>query len=76
MFRRQWLKEFKPYGFEVHTIRLGGLRARIIECKRRIEEYLSGEKTSIPELEEEILPYANWGLQYNSYRGLVTVAQM
>ena len=76
MFRRQWLKEFKPYGFEVHTIRLGGLRARIIECKRRIEEYLSGEKTSIPELEEEILPYANWGLQYNSYRGLVTVAQI
>ena len=70
------MKENKPYSWEVHEIRLGGLYARINDCKERLEAYLAGEATEIPELNENILPYANWGLQYNLYRGLVTVSEL
>lgn len=75
-FRGVWMKENKPYSWEVHEIRLGGLYARINDCKERLEAYLAGEVTEIPELNETILPYANWGLQYNLYRGLVTVSEL
>lgn len=75
-FRELWMKENKSYNWEVHEIRLGGLYARIQDCKERLEAYLAGEVTEIPELTETILPYANWGLQYNLYRGLVTVSEL
>ena len=75
-YKIQWKKECKPYGWEVHEIRLGDLRSRLLDCKERIEEYLEGKTDSIPELEETILPYADWKLQYNSYRGLVTVSEL
>lgn len=74
--RKMWMKEYKPYGWEVQQIRLGGLRSRILDCRLRIVEYLEGQADSIPELEEEILPYADWGLQYNLYRGLVSVSEL
>ena len=75
-FKAQWMKENKPYNWEVHEIRLGGLYSRIGDCKERLEAYLRGEVTEIPELTETILPYANWGLQYNLYRGLVSVSEL
>lgn len=75
-FKKQWAIENKPYGWEIHEVRLGGLRSRILNCKERIREYLSGKVDSIPELEEEILPYADWKLQYNNYRGLVSVSDI
>jgi hypothetical protein len=55
-FRKQWLLENKPHGFDVQELRLGGLKERIAEGKRRLEEYLSGQISSIDELEETILP--------------------
>ena len=75
-FKFRWNKENKPYGWEVYEVRFGGLRSRILNCKERLEEYLAGKVESIPELEEEILPYADWKLQYNAYRGLVTVGEI
>lgn len=75
-FKYRWKKENKPYGWEVYEVRLGGLRSRIADCKERLEEYLAGKVDKIPELEEEILPYADWKLQYNAYRGLVTVGEI
>ena len=75
-FKALWMKENKPYNWEVHEVRLGGLYSRILDCKERIEGYVSGELDEIPELDETILPYANWGLQYNLYRGLVTVSEL
>ena len=75
-YRKQWLAQNKPQGLEVQEIRLGGLCARINDCKERLEAYLAGEVTEIHELNETILPYANWGLQYNLYRGLVTVSEL
>ncbi len=55
-FRTQWYMECKPYGFEKHCARLGGLSARLAECKRRLRDYLDGAVDSIPELTESILP--------------------
>ena len=74
--RAVWMKDNKPYGWDIQEIRLGGLKARLADCIQRMEEYLSGEVERIPELEEELLPYATWGSQYNVYRGFVTVSQL
>ncbi len=54
--RVRWMKENKPNGLEVLQIRLGGMRERLLEAKRRVEEYISGEVSSLPELDEDILP--------------------
>ena len=75
-FKNQWKIENKPYGWEIHEVRFGGLRSRILNCKERLLEYVSGKVDRIPELEEEILPYADWKLQYNNYRGLVSVSEL
>ena len=56
-FRTSWEKENKPHGFDVQDLRLGGLRQRIIACRRLLRKFLNGELESIAELEEEILPY-------------------
>ncbi len=74
--RRVWMKDNKPYGWDIHEIRLGGLKARLHDCGERIEEYLNGKVERIPELEEKLLPYAPWGSQYNMYCGFVSVSQL
>jgi hypothetical protein len=56
-FINVWFTECKPNGFEVHDIKLGGLKQRLIHCKARLQDYLNGTLTSIPELEEEILDF-------------------
>ena len=55
IFRKQWYKENKPYGFEVQDMRIGGLIMRMKNCRNTIEEYLAGEISSILELEEKTL---------------------
>ena len=57
--RYQWYKENKRNGFEVQDIRLGGLLKRLEDCKRVLLEYINGEISAIPELDEEILDGAN-----------------
>lgn len=57
LFRGQWNRENKPYGFAVQDLRLGGLKERLAAARVRIEEYLSGKVGNIPELEEPVLPY-------------------
>ncbi|MDR1663641.1 MAG: beta-N-acetylhexosaminidase [Clostridiales bacterium] len=57
LFREQWMGENKPFGFEVHDIRLGGLLQRAKTCAGRLADYCEGKIASIPELEEDILPY-------------------
>lgn len=56
-FRKQWLCDYKPQGFEIQDIRLGGVICRLKDCKLRLTEYLNGETESIPELEEPVLCY-------------------
>lgn len=67
-----WMKENKPYAWEIHEVRLGGLYSRLLNCRNRILDYLNNN-VEIPELMEKILPYADWGMQYNKYTGLISV---
>ena len=76
-FRKAWLKDRKPQGFDIQELRLGGLSARLQEAKMRIEEYLNGSISRIEELEEAILPYdpSDAGPEaacYNLYLDLVS----
>ena len=50
-FTAQWLRENKPFGLEVHDMRLGGLIKRIDACRHRLFD------KNIPELDEDILPF-------------------
>ena len=56
-FSAQWNEECKPFGFEKHDLRLGGLLQRLSHCRRRLGEYAEGRSDRIEELEEEILPF-------------------
>lgn len=55
--RYQWMKENKPFGFDVISIRFGALKMRLEEARRRVEEYLEGTLSRLEELEEERLYY-------------------
>lgn len=54
-FEEQWMKEYKPHGFDVQDLRIGGLIQRIKSLKNRLNKYITGEIKNIPELEEERL---------------------
>lgn len=73
-FEKQWMKENKPFGFEVQDIRLGGLSRRLDACRKRILAYLDGRLDSIPELEEEILPFGEekHSVYYHRYHKIST----
>lgn len=61
-FEKQWMTENKPQGFDCHDIRLGGLLRRLEYCRRTLNLYLDLKTDSIPELEEEILPFCTKGV--------------
>lgn len=81
--RSQWLKTYKPFGWEVLDIRYGGVVSRIDTAIYRLKQYLSGEITSIPELEEKRLGFdmeprpegAGFG-RGNTYNRIVTACPM
>lgn len=50
-----WLSTNKPFGFDVLSTRLGGTRGRLTYAAHRVESYLGGEVSSLPELEQELL---------------------
>ena len=47
----------KPFGWELHDIRYGGMMSRFVTVKERIALYLSGELCRLEELEAERLPF-------------------
>ena len=53
-FYNQWHIENKSYGFDVHSIRIGGLKQRLIDTKTIINEYLDNKRKKIEELEEHL----------------------
>ncbi len=65
-FEKQWFTDNKPCGFDIQDARLGTLMTRASSCKRRLIAYAEGKIDSIPELEEEILPYRKKGVLYYS----------
>lgn len=74
-FKIMWLKERKPFGFEVQDIRIGGVIQRVKYCKDRLNDYRNGLIDQIEELEVEILePLGMSGdtINYNYYGVLGT----
>ena len=53
--RKQWYLENKSYGFEVQDYRLGGLKQRVENCKKIINDYIIGKTAVIEELEEDVI---------------------
>lgn len=49
--KASWMTYNKPFGWEVHDLRYGGLAARFQTVKERILAYLAGEIEAIEELE-------------------------
>lgn len=81
-FRNLWYAENKPHGFDVHDLRLGATMNRIHACGERLQDYISGKITQIPELEEELLDFYKTGEQkrfifsIKSWEEFVTVNPM
>ena len=79
-YQKQWMKNNKPYGFDVFDIHIGGLIRRMQHCKERLEDYISGNLESIPELDEKMLDifgkgenYVKTPLCYDSWQRIATV---
>lgn len=72
-FRTLWFKENKPFGFETHEIKLGGLIERTKSCRKRIELFLKGKISVIEELEEPFILHEPMIPFKNSYGYISTV---
>ena len=55
--RASWIEYNKPFGWEIHDIRYGGILCRFETAKCRILAYLNGEVSRLEELEEERLRF-------------------
>ena len=71
-FRNQWYHENKPHGFDVQDARLGGLIMRMKSCLDRLISFRNGEISSIPELEETVLPIYTKKTYHNNWDTNIT----
>ncbi len=75
-----WLSESKPFGYEILDIRFAGVITRLKYAAKRIEDYLSGKITEIPELDETRLPripgYEGKGLRVNRWDQIVSACNV
>lgn len=78
IYRKQWLTENKPFGFEVQDQRLGGLSHRIEHCAQRLQDHLDGKLAHIEELEAPVLDIfgqsdvCGKAVEYNSWSRTVS----
>ena len=81
-FRFQWRRENKAFGFEVQTMRLGGLICRLKEVQEEIRRCLKKEVFYMEEAEAKALPFAYMEkydmrtLVYNRWDHIVTPSVM
>ena len=81
-FKRQWHLENRNQGFEVQTIRLGGLKQRVIDVREQLLAYQKGEITKIDELEEQHLDFHYFDdsaierLNYNLWSHIVSTSKL
>lgn len=54
-FKKQWYAENKGYGFEIQSVRIGGLIKRLEDCRKILLDYAKGRVERIEELEAKIL---------------------
>lgn len=73
-FYELWNKENKPQGWEVQDARIGGVIRRLYTCVERLKAYLLGKIECLEELEEEILPYDELGM--NNYALAVSMNKL
>ncbi len=57
IFSEQWHLENKNFGWEVQTIRIGGLIQRLKDVKVMLDDYLDGKTDHIDELDEKYLKF-------------------
>ena len=71
--RAQWMRMFKPFGWEVLDIRYGGVLTRLDTAATRLVAYSDGKLPRIEELEQERLVYStanrfnHRGIGWSSY---------
>lgn len=63
LFRKVWMAENKPHGFEIQEIRIGGTIQRLRSCRERLEQWCS-QDTPIPELAEQALDLQGGGTEF------------
>jgi hypothetical protein len=71
-FYKQWHLENKPFGFEHHSHRLGGLKQRLTDIANDLHDFINASNSQIPALEERIIELANDpynGCRYLNYYG-------
>ena len=56
-YKTIWMRDNKPFGFEIQEIRLGGLQMRLRSCRERLQDYIDGKIDVIEELAVEHLPF-------------------
>ena len=77
-YQEVWHADNKPFGFEIQEIRLGGTLLRMQSCRERLLAYVDGTLPTIPELDEERLPFNGqaWGQRIEcqdfNYSSIVT----
>ena len=71
-FRKEWMRSYKSWGFEVVGIKVAGVSERIRETSRRIEELLDGRADRIEEL--EVVPGGRGCISETRYRMIATGA--
>ncbi len=83
--RLAWMEYYKPFGWEVHDIRYGGLLMRFDTVQARLGAYLDGSIEHIEELEAErcrfdtnnpSLPPVTGGFLWYGYTTIATVSRL
>jgi len=64
-YRAQWRLINKDFGLEVFDNRIGGTVFRLEDAAEEILKYVNGERDSLPELEQERLPFHTYGNEKN-----------
>jgi len=62
-YRKAWMTENKPFGFEIQEIRLGGLIRRMTSCRERLSDWIEKD-VAIDELAEEMLDLEGGGKNF------------
>ena len=80
-FKELWNKDNKPFGLELHEMRLGGLLLRLESCREVLKDYLAGKIDKIEELEAPVIKFVperekTANLCVQSHIATVTVASM
>lgn len=81
-FQIQWNLENRQFGFEVQSIRFGGLIQRLKDTKRILDEYMKEPSGKIDMLEEERLPFHYFEekeiakLNYNLWKDIVSTSKI